>query len=107
MIWDTRKEKKKQQPIRTRRRKKNPKMGGQYKQTLGQLQEVQHSQFVAKGEEKGQEIGILFEKNSERKHPYLVQEIDMQVQEAECPKQDGCKETHSKTYHNQNFKVER
>ena len=32
--------------------------------------------------------------------PNLVQEIDMQVQETQSPKQDGCKEAHSKTHHN-------
>ena len=30
--------------------------------------------------------------------PNLVKEIDMQVQEAQSPKQDGCKEAHFKTY---------
>ena len=34
------------------------------------------------------------------KFPNLVKEIDMQVQEAESPKQDGPKEAHMKTYHN-------
>ena len=28
--------------------------------------------------------------------PNLLKEIDMQVQEAQSPKQDGCKEAHSK-----------
>ena len=32
----------------------------------------------------------------------LVKEIDMQVQEAQSPKQDVCKEAYSKTYHNEN-----
>ena len=31
--------------------------------------------------------------------PNLVMEIDMQVAEAENPKQDGCEEAHSKTHH--------
>ena len=36
-------------------------------------------------------MGNLFEKNNERKFPNLVKEIDMQIQEAQSPKQDGCK----------------
>ena len=32
--------------------------------------------------------------------PNLVKEIDVQVQEAQSPKQDGWKEAHSKTHHN-------
>ena len=31
--------------------------------------------------------------------PNLVKETDMQVQEAQSPKQDGCKEAHPNTYH--------
>ena len=38
---------------------------------------------VPEGEEKEQEIGHLFEKNNERKFPYLVKEIHIQVQEAQ------------------------
>ena len=34
--------------------------------------------------------------------PNLMKEIDVQVQEAQSPKQDGCKEAHSKTGHNKN-----
>ena len=30
--------------------------------------------------------------------PNLVKEIDMHVQEAQSPKQDGCKEAHSKIH---------
>ena len=42
------------------------------------------------------------ETKSEEKEtfPNLVKEIDMQVQEAQSPKQDGRKEDHSKTHHN-------
>ena len=36
--------------------------------------------------------------------PNLVKEIDMQVQEAQSPKQDGCKEAHTKPHYNQNTK---
>ena len=35
---------------------------------------------MSEEEEKGQEFGILSEKNSERKLPNLLKEIDMQVQ---------------------------
>ena len=55
---------------------------------------------VPKGEEKEQEIGNLLEKIMKENFPNLVKEIDLQVQEAESPKQDGCKEAHSKTHHN-------
>ena len=32
--------------------------------------------------------------------PNLVKEIDVQIQEAQSPKQDGLKEAHPKTHHN-------
>ena len=55
---------------------------------------------VPKGEEKEQEIGNL-KKIVKENFPNLVKEIDMQIQEAQkSPKQDGCKEAHSKTHHN-------
>ena len=44
-------------------------------------------------EEKEQEIGNLFEKIMKENVPSLVGDIDMQVQEAQSPKQDGCKDT--------------
>ena len=55
---------------------------------------------VPEGEEKEQEIGNLFEKIMKENFLNLVAEIDMQVQEVQSPKEDGCKETHSKTHHN-------
>ena len=55
---------------------------------------------VTEGEEKAQEIGNLFEKVMEENVPNSVKEIDMQVQAAQSPKQDGCREAHSKTHHN-------
>ena len=36
--------------------------------------------------------------------PNLVKEIDMQVQEAQSLKQDGCKEAHYETHHESNAK---
>ena len=59
---------------------------------------------VPEGEEKEQEFGNLFEKITKENFPNLVKEIDMQVQEAQSPKQDGRKETHSRIHHNQNAK---
>ena len=55
---------------------------------------------VPEGEEKQQEIGNLFEKIVKENFPNLVKEVDMQVLEAQSPKQDGCKKAHSKTNHN-------
>ena len=46
--------------------------------------------------EEGQETGNIFEKIMKENFPNLLKEIDMQVQEAQSPKQDGCKEAHSK-----------
>ena len=59
---------------------------------------------LPEGEEKEQEIGNLLEKIMKEQFPNLVKEIDIQDQEAESPKQDGCKEAHSKT-HNKMPKV--
>ena len=36
--------------------------------------------------------------------PNLVKETDMRVQAAQSPKQDGCKQAHSKTHHKDNAK---
>ena len=55
---------------------------------------------VPEGKEKEQEIGNLFEKIMKENFPNLVKEIDMYVQESQSPKQDGCKEAHSKTHDN-------
>ena len=48
---------------------------------------------MPEGEEKEQEIGSLFEKTVKENFPNLVKEIDIQVQEAQSPKQDGPKRT--------------
>ena len=69
MIWNI-KEKKKKQPIKTTRGKKNQKkFQGQY----SLWDNYKHFNIlivgVTKGEEKQQEIGTLFEKNNERKLP--------------------------------------
>ena len=55
---------------------------------------------VQEGEEQEQEIGNLFEKIVKENFPNLGKETGMQVHKAQSPKQDGCKEAHSKTHHN-------
>ena len=45
-------------------------------------------------------MGNLLEKIMKENFPSLVKEIDMQVQEAQSPKQDGPEEAHAKTRHN-------
>ena len=55
---------------------------------------------VPEREEEEQEIGNLFEKIMKENFPNLVKEIDMYVQDSQSPKQDGCKEAHSKTHYN-------
>ena len=51
-------------------------------------------------EEKEQEIENLFEKIMKENFPNLVKERDIQVQEAQSPKQFGPKEKYTKTRHN-------
>ena len=55
---------------------------------------------VPEGEGEEQEIENLFKNIMTENFPNLVKEIDRQLQEAQSPKQDGCKEAHSKTHHN-------
>ena len=52
---------------------------------------------MPEGEEKEQEIENLSEKTVKENFPNLVKEIDIQVQEAQSPKQVGPKEAHNKT----------
>ena len=54
---------------------------------------------MPEGEEKQQEIANVLEKIMKENFSNLVKEIDMQVQEAQSPIYDGCKEVHSKTHH--------
>ena len=63
-----------------------------------------HMIRVPEGKEKEQEIGNLFEQIMKENFHNLAQEIDRQVQEAESPKQEECKEAHTKTHHNYNAK---
>ena len=52
-------------------------------------------------EEEEQEIKNLFENIMKEDFPNLAKEIDFQeLQEAECPKEIGPKEEHTKVYHN-------
>ena len=56
---------------------------------------------VPEGEKKEQEIGNLFEKNYESKLPQFGEENrHASPGSTERPKQDVCKEAHSKTHHN-------
>ena len=55
---------------------------------------------VPDGEEEEQEIENLSEKVMKENFPNLVKEMDIQVQEAESPKQVGSKDDHTKTHHN-------
>ena len=55
---------------------------------------------VPEGEQKVEEVVNLSEKIMKENFPNLVKEIDMQVQEAQSPKQDGYKEAYSKAHHN-------
>ena len=52
------------------------------------------------GGEKEQEIENLFEKILKEKFPNLVKEIDMEVREAQSPKELEPKEEHNKIHHN-------
>ena len=101
MIWNIRKQK---QPLRTTR-KKNPKNKDSVSSPWDnfKLSNI-HIIGVPEGEEKKQEIGNLFEKIMKVNFPDLVKEIDTQVQEAKSPKQDGCKEAHSRPHYNENAK---
>ena len=55
---------------------------------------------VLEGKGKVQGIENLFEELITEKFPNLAKEIDIQVQEAQSPKQDEPKEDHTKTFHN-------
>ena len=54
---------------------------------------------MLEGEEREQKLKNLFEKIIKENFLNLVKEIDMQVQEAQRPKQDEPKEAHFKTHH--------
>ena len=62
---------------------------------------------LPEGAEKEQEVGNICEKIMKENFPNLVKEIDIEVQEAQNPKQDGCKEDHAKAHHHPNAKDKR
>ena len=77
MIWNIRKKKASNQ---YRKKKKESKNQGQYKEPLGLLQALQHSyDRGAEGEEREQESRNLFEKIIKENFPNLVKEIDIRV----------------------------
>ena len=51
-------------------------------------------------EEEEQEIENLLEKIMKENFPSLVKELDLEVQEAQSPKEVGLKEAHTKAHHN-------
>ena len=55
---------------------------------------------MPEGEQEEQETENLFEKIMKENFPNLVKETDIQVQEAQSPKQDGHKEDHTKAHRN-------
>ena len=55
---------------------------------------------MPEGEEEEQENESLFIKIMKENFPSLMKETDIQVQEAQSPKQDAPKEAHTKTHHN-------
>ena len=55
---------------------------------------------MPEGGQEEQEVENLFEKIMKENFPNLVKEIDIQVQEAQCPKQGEPLEDHTKTHHN-------
>ena len=55
---------------------------------------------MSEGKEEEQEIKTLFEKLMKENFPNMVKEIDIQVQEAQSPKQEGPREDHAKIHHN-------
>ena len=59
---------------------------------------------MPEGEEEEQGIENLFENIMKEYFPNLAKKIDIQVQEAQSPKQVGPKEDHTKTHHNKNSK---
>ena len=71
-------------PIRTRRRKKNPKNEDSISSLWDNFKRTNICIIgVPEGEEKEQEIGNLFEKIMKENFPHLVKEIDGQAQEAQ------------------------
>ena len=62
--------------------------------------EAKNNQSEQQEEKKNKKLEVYLKKTVKENFSNLVKEIDMQFQETESPKQDGCKEAHSKTHHN-------
>ena len=90
----------KKQPIRTRRRKKNLKNEDNISSSWNNFKRSNICIIGVPEEEKEQEIRNLFEKIMKENLLNLVKEIDLQIQKAQSPKQDGYKEARSKIHHN-------
>ena len=82
-------------------KEKNLKKWEYCKELLGQLQVYQHLHHggVGNRRERARNWTPIWKKMIE-KFSNLVKEIDIQVQEAQSPKQDEPKEDHTKTFHN-------
>ena len=107
MLWNIRKTKTTNQNNKEKKNKKTKQTKN--KDSISSLWDnFKHSNThiigTPEAEEKKQEIGNLFEKIVKENLPNLVKEIDMQVQEAQSLKQDGCKEAHYETHHESNAK---
>ena len=57
------------------------------------------------GEDSEQGIENLFEEIMSEIFPDMIKEKDTEAQEVQSPKQDGPKEAHTKTHHNQTTKT--
>ena len=64
------------------------------------LSAVTSESGVPKGEEQEQDTDNLFKQIMKENFPNLAKEIDIQIQEAQNPKQVEPKEEHNKTHHN-------
>ena len=57
-----------------------------------------HIMGLLEGEEREQGLENLFEKIMKGNFPNLEKKVDIQVQEAQSPKQEESKEAHTKTH---------
>ena len=88
--------------IRTARRKTNSEKNDKRLRSLWDISKRTNIRIIGvpEGTEKEQEIENLFDKIMKENFLNLVKEIDIQVQEAQRPEQNGHKEDHTKTHHN-------
>ena len=98
-IWNIRKQK--NQPIRTRRRKRIKKNEDRISSIWDNFKRSNISIIVVpEGEEKEQGTRNLSEKIVKEIFLNLVKEIDSKSRKHRESKTNGCKEAHSKTHHN-------